>query len=223
MFWSGGKDSALALYKVFKENTLEVVALVTTLSADFNRISMHGVREELADEQAKRIGLPLEKMYIRAQATNEEYEIQWGKVLEKYRTQGVEVVIFGDIFLEDLKIYRESFLSRFDMKGCFPLWKRDTKELVTEFMDLGFKSIICCTNAALLDEQFIGQVLTTELVNFFPANVDPCGENGEFHTFLFAGPLFAKPLELEIGEKVLKTYQYAEKQNSFWFVDLTLK
>ena len=223
MFWSGGKDSALALYRVLQQKRLEVVALVTTVSAEFKRVSMHGVREELAEEQAKRIGLPLEKMYIKPDATNEEYEQQWESVLLKYKANDVEVVIFGDIFLEDLKIYRENFLSRFGMQGYFPLWKRDTRELVEEFISLGFRSIICCTNATLLGEQAIGEVITTELINALPANIDPCGENGEFHTFAFAGPLFTEPLAIEKGEKVLKTYQYAEKQNSFWFVELKLK
>ena len=233
VFWSGGKDSALALYEVVKEGKLQVVALVTTVSAEFKRVSMHGVREELAEEQAKHIvfgkgvaGLPLEKMYISSKASNEEYEKQWEKVLLKYKKLGVELVVFGDIFLEDLKVYRENFLGRFGMQGYFPLWKRNTKELVTEFIDLGFKSIICCTNASLLNEQLIGEVLTTELVNSFPANIDPCGENGEFHTFAFDGPIFNKPIQIEKGERVLKVYEnnaHAEKEIGFWFVDLKLK
>lgn len=223
MFWSGGKDSALALYKVLQEKKLEVVALVTTMSADFNRISMHGVREELVDEQARRMGLPLEKMYISSGASNEEYEKQWGNVLLKYKSLGVELVIFGDIFLEDLKVYRENFLHRFGMQACFPLWKQDTRELVREFIILGFKTIICCTNASLLNEQVVGEVLTEKLVDSFPAAVDPCGENGEFHTFTFEGPLFTKPIAIEKGEKILKTYQHGDKQSSFWFIDFMLK
>jgi uncharacterized protein (TIGR00290 family) len=199
--WSGGKDSALALYKVLQERKYEVVALLTTLNAQFKRVSMHGVREELLDKQAEAIGLPLIKMYV-SKGTNVEYEKNMETLLLQYKMVGVTTVIFGDIFLEDLRAYRENNLSKVDLMAEFPLWQKDTKELVTEFLQLGFKTITCCINDAHLTKAHVGQLITETFINALPDNVDPCGENGEFHTFCFGAPIFKQAINFEIGEKV---------------------
>jgi len=228
--WSGGKDSALALYKVLQENKVEVVALLTTLNAQFKRISMHGVREELLDEQALAIGLPLVKMYV-SEGTNAEYEKNMETLLLQYKAKGVTTVIFGDIFLEDLRTYRENNLARVAMDAVFPLWKKDTRGLMNEFFELGFKTITCCVNDGYLAEAHVGQQITKTFVNELPANVDPCGENGEFHTFCFDGPLFKRPVNFNIGDNLYRPMEIrtTDEDNvctgnnitrGFWFCEL---
>lgn len=228
--WSGGKDSSLALYKILKEDEFEILALLTTVNEEFKRVSMHGVREDLLEEQARQIGLPLEKVYIGKSSTNEEYEKRMEAVLLKYKAEGVEYAIFGDIFLEDLKKYREDNLARIGMKAYFPLWKQDTTKLIHEFIGLGFKTMICCTNNDYFDENGVGNIIDEDFISSLPDKVDPCGENGEFHTFAYAGPIFKNPISITVGEKVLKTYQSkcmkddqeVMEEKGFWFVDLLL-
>jgi uncharacterized protein (TIGR00290 family) len=224
--WSGGKDSALALYKVSLEDKIEVVALLTTVNANFRRVSMHGVREELVEEQARAIGLPLIKMYV-AEGNNAEYERNMEAVLLKYKKQGVSMVIFGDIFLEDLRAYRENNLSKVGMKAEFPLWKRDTKELVKEFIALDFKTITCCVNDHYLQEKNVGVLIDSDFVKELPSEVDPCGENGEFHSFCYDGPLFHYPVRFSKGEKLYKPLEIKRSDNidppankGFWFCEL---
>ena len=225
--WSGGKGSALALYKVRLEQKYEVVVLLTTLNETFKRISMHGVREALLEEQAASIGLPLVKMFVK-EGTNTEYEKEMETVLLKYKAMGVTTVIFGDIFLEDLRSYRENNLSKVGLKALFPLWKKNTSELIKEFLFLNFKTITCCVNDSLLKEQHVGVEIDTGFINALPSDVDPCGENGEYHTFCYDGPLFKQPVMFSFGEKV---YRPLEKKKSdeeisnsltkgFWFCDL---
>jgi uncharacterized protein (TIGR00290 family) len=228
--WSGGKDSALALYKILSSEEYEIVALLTTLNEEFKRVSMHGVREDLLEEQAKSIGIPLVKMWVPKTSTNEEYERRMASILLGFKKQGVEFAIFGDIFLEDLRRYREGNLSNLGMKAIFPLWKIDTKQLLNEFFDLDFGTVICCTNNDFFDDQTVGSELTPGLIKAFPSNVDVCGENGEFHSYAFKGPIFKYPIPYKVGEKVLKTYEAKCTINSkeqievkgFWFVDLLL-
>ncbi len=227
--WSGGKDSALALYKVIQENKYEVVALLTTLNEKFKRVSMHGVREELLEQQAASIGLPLIKMYV-SEGTNSEYEKNMGTLLLKYKAQGVTKVIFGDIFLEDLRAYRENNLMKVGLTTDFPLWKKDTKELINEFLGLGFKTITCCVNDGFLGEDKVGVEITPEFIKDLPSNVDPCGENGEFHTFCYAGPLFKKKINFSLAEKIYKPLEIKTHSDSvctsstitkgFWFCEL---
>jgi uncharacterized protein (TIGR00290 family) len=230
LFWSGGKDSALCLYKIMQEGHYEVVALVTTISADLKRVSMHGIREELIEEQAKRIqmknggqGIFLHKMYINSHSTNEVYEASLERILLNYKLEGIHKVIFGDIFLEDLRAYRETLLQKYGMHGVYPLWKLPTGELINQFIDLGFKTMICCCDNRLLDEHVLGKVIDEELVRSFPPEIDPCGENGEFHTFTFAGPLFSQEIKLIPGERVLKVYELEsgmKQEHGFWFIDM---
>lgn len=222
--WSGGKDSALALYKVLEEGQHEVIALLTTLNSEYKRISMHGVKEELLDKQAAAIGLPLIKMYVK-EGTNEEYEKEMEQLLLNYKAQGVTTILFGDIFLEDLRTYREHNLTKVGLRAEFPLWQRDTKELINEFLALGFKTITCCVNDAYLGEDKVGVEVNKTFIDALPENVDVCGENGEYHTFCYAGPLFKKAIEFTIGEKIYKplSIQLADSTNQtkgFWFCEL---
>ncbi len=223
--WSGGKDSALALYKVLQDETVDVVALLTTLNEHYKRVSMHGVREDLLEAQAASIGLPLIKMYVN-EGTNSEYESRMEEVLLEYKSKGITKIIFGDIFLEDLRAYRENNLKKLDLVAEFPLWKRNTSELINEFFDLNFKTITCCVNDAFLDEESVGVELNEKFIALLSANIDPCGENGEFHTFCYEGPIFKKPIKFSIGEKVYKPLDIVvegSKTKGFWFCELLKK
>ena len=223
--WSGGKDSALALYKVLQSNKYEVVALLTTLNASFSRVSMHGVREELLEKQAESIGLPLIKMYV-SEGTNSEYESEMESILLKYKVQGVTKVIFGDIFLKDLRKYRENNLLKVGLVAEFPLWMRDTKELIQEFLGLDFKTIVCCVNDSYLNENNVGVQIDEEFIKKLPKEVDPCGENGEYHSFCYSGPIFKKQINFALGEKVYKplgksvSEEKSESTKGFWYSDL---
>jgi len=211
--WSGGKDSALALYEILQNENYEVAALLTTVTSDYDRISMHGVRRTLLEMQAESLGLPLEKVFITASTSNEQYEAAMHEVLTKYKNTGVSCVVFGDIFLEDLKKYREGNLAKIGMKGLFPLWKKDTTKLAHTFIDLGFKTIIACVDTNFLDKIFIGRTFNKEFLAELPANIDPCGENGEFHSFVYDGPIFKKRIAHDIGKIVLR-------ENRFCYCDL---
>ena len=206
--WSGGKDSAMALHELLKEKAYEVAALLTVVTKDYGRISMHGVREELLELQASALGLHLEKVYISKNSDNKEYELRMKEVLMRYKKLGVEAVAFGDIFLEDLKKYREERLQEAGMKGIFPIWKRDSRELANTFIELGFKAVITCVDSKMLDGRFSGRLFDRQLLSELPAGVDPCGENGEFHSFVYAGPIFRNPIPHELGETVLRDQRY---------------
>ncbi len=225
--WSGGKDSAMALHKVLQENEYEVVGLLTTLNAEFKRISMHGVCEELLNKQAESIGLPLIKMFV-SEGTNSEYEKSMESLLIKYKAQGVSKVIFGDIFLEDLRTYRENNLNKVGLTAEFPLWKRDTKELINEFLLAGFKTITCCVNDAFLGEHRVGEEITEDFIKTLQNNIDPCGENGEYHSFCYDGPIFKSLIKFSVGEKIYKPLEIKNLDSSmetpptkgFWYCDL---
>ncbi len=204
--WSGGKDSALALHRILQDPRYEVVSLLTTCNEHFQRVSMHGVRVELLDAQARAIGLPVEKIFV-SQGSNEEYEQKMSASLLAHKARGVTGCVFGDIFLEDLKLWREANLAKVGMQGIFPLWKLDTSELIQEFLHLGFGTVICCVNDAYLGEAAAGQILDPEFLRSLPPEVDPCGENGEFHSFAFAGPVFQQPVPYVVGEKVYRPLQ----------------
>ena len=202
--WSGGKDSALALHKILQDDRFEVVSLLTTCNEHFQRVSMHGVRLELLDEQARAIGLPVEKMFVSQRSSNDEYLEKLTAHLLAHKARGVTGFVFGDIFLEDLKRWREENLARVGLRGIFPIWKMDSRELIREFIALGFGSVICCVNDAYLNESALGRKIDAAFIESLPADVDPCGENGEFHSFAFAGPIFKQPLKITIGEKVYR-------------------
>ena len=213
MSWSGGKDSSMALYYAQKSGGLKIVALLTTVTEGYDRISMHGVRRILLEQQAAQIGIPLEKVYITQKASNEEWEAKMRSILLHWKGQGAESVVIGDIFLEDLKRYREEKLSEVDMSGIFPIWKRNTTELAHTFIDLGFKAVITCVDSKILPQQFAGRPFDLQFLSDLPQGVDPCGENGEFHTFVYDGPIFRAPVSCKTGEVILR-------DNRFYFCDL---
>jgi uncharacterized protein (TIGR00290 family) len=218
--WSGGKDSSYCLHKVLSEKLFEVKYLLTTINGNYNRVSMHGVREELIEEQAKAIGIPLVKVKVH-ESSNEEYESLMKSALLKLKAEGIDTVIFGDIFLEDLRVYREKNLSTVNMKAVFPIWKLDTKFIINDFINKGFGSITCCISQKHLDKKFIGKQIDQEFINALPVNADPCGENGEYHTFCYKGPLFKNEIKFSLGEIVLKAFDQ-KAGNGFWFIDLLL-
>ena len=205
MNWSGGKDSALALHAVLQADEYEVVGLLTTVSEAYGRISMHGVREELLDQQAAAIGLPLHKVYIPEQVNMEVYDATMHRALKKLVAAGVTHAIFGDLFLEDLKIYREKRLAELNLTGVFPLWQQNTTKLAQQFVAQGFRAITVCVNEKQLDRSFVGRKMDTDFFASLPADVDPCGENGEYHSFVYAAPIFAQPIPVQIGEIVRRT------------------
>jgi len=211
--WGGGKDSALALYEIQKNDNYEILGLLTTLTEDYDRISIHGVRRILLERQADSLGFPLEKVFISKNASMEEYESRIREVLEKYLVAGVSSIVFGDIFLEDVRKYREDNLSKTGMKGIFPNWKRDTYELAHTFIDLGFKALITCVDSNVLDKKFVGRIFDEQFLKELPSNVDPCGENGEFHSFVYDGPIFQEKILCTKGKVVLR-------ENRFYYCDL---
>ena len=208
--WSGGKDSAMAFHDLTREGGYEVVALLTTITEDYDRVSMHGVRKVLLERQAISLNIPLEKVLITKDSSGEDYECRMREALGRYRD--VRAVCFGDIFLEDLRKYREDNLEKADMKGLFPLWKKDTGLLAREFVGLGFRAIITCVDTEVLDASFAGRYYDKALIDDLPDGVDPCGENGEFHSFVSAGPMLSRRISVAVGETV--------ERDGFVFVDL---
>ena len=214
--WSSGKDSAMALYRILKSNEYEVVALLTTISSKYDRVSIHGVRKTLLYKQAESIGIPLDIIALSDNPSNEEYEEKMERVMQSYIEKGIRHAAFGDIFLEDLREYRQRKLSLVGMKALFPLWKTDTDELVKSMSIDGFKSIITCVDTQFLSKEFVGKEIDNTLLLKMPTSIDKCGENGEYHSFAYAGPIFHERIEFEIGEKVLR-------DNRFFFCDLIPK
>jgi len=211
--WSSGKDSARALHELMQDSEYEVVGLMTTVVEGYDRISMHGVRIRLVEQQAESIGLPLEKVYISKESSNENYETAMRDALLRHKAKGVTSVAFGDLFLEDLKEYREKKLAEVGMKAVFPLWKRDTTELARSFIEQGFRAIITCVDSQVLGGEFSGRLYDEQFLADLPSHIDPCGENGEFHSFVYDGPLFSKPVRFEKGEIVVR-------ENRFHFCEL---
>jgi uncharacterized protein (TIGR00290 family) len=210
--WSGGKDSCLALRELLNAGDVHVEALLTTVTRDFDRISMHGVRCVLLERQAASLGVPLRQIQISKGADNDQYEAAMGIVFDEYRARGVDTVAFGDLFLEEIRAYRGRLLARHNMSGIYPVWGRDTHTLIREFLALGFKTAVVCVDPNKLDPSFAGRIIDDRFLADLPPGVDPCGENGEFHTFVFDGPIFNEPVRFSFGEVVCR--------DSFWFADL---
>jgi len=204
--WSGGKDSALALREIVGDARYRVAALLTTVTAEYDRISMHGVRRSLLHRQAESLGLPLEEVVISPGATNDDYETNMGGALATLRTRisGLDTVVFGDLFLADIRAYRERMLARLGLRGLFPLWLRDTRSLAHEFVRLGYRAVLVCVDATQLAGEFAGREFDADLLRDLPSDVDPCGENGEFHTFVYAGPGLREPVPHERGPLVVR-------------------
>ena len=212
MAWSGGKDSAMAYRAVAADSRYEIVAVLTTVTGQYDRISMHGVRRDLLEAQARMLGKPLEQVVISPQASNVEYEQQMARALAKFKTQGVAAVGFGDLFLQDVRKYREEKMAQTGMRPVFPVWGLDTRKFAQDFIEAGFKAVLTCVDGQQLNGKFAGREYDQSLLEELPPGVDPCGENGEFHTFVYAGPIFAKPIPIRRGEVVLR-------DNRFWYCD----
>lgn len=197
MSWSGGKDSAYCLHEILQSSQYEVVALLTSVTEDSGRIKMHGVHGDLLQRQADCLGIPLEKVLVPPISKNTEYELRTGKALEKYRKNGVTSVVFGDLFLEDIKAYRDHCLLGWEMKGIFPLWMRPTTELAAKIIETGIRAVLTCVDTRILDPSFAGRDFDKELLLQLPSAADPCAENGEFHTFVYDAPMFKEKISFK--------------------------
>ena len=198
--WSGGKDSALVLWTLRREQNVEPRALLTTVTDEYARISMHGVRRELLQAQARAAGLPVLEVEIPPACSNDIYEQRMAQALASREIDGAEEIAFGDLFLEDIRAYREERLSQVGKRAVFPVWGRNTAALARTFIDAGFQAMLVCVDPRQLDPSFAGRSFDDELLRDLPEGVDPCGENGEFHTFVHAGPIFEEPIPCEVGE-----------------------
>jgi uncharacterized protein (TIGR00290 family) len=216
MNWSSGKDASLAYHMLLLQGSYEVSHLLTTLSEEHGRVFMHGIREQLLDIQAQRMKLPLIKVKLPASPDDSIYRQAMQQTMQELKEQGVSIAAYGDIFLEDLKKYREEQLAQVGMEGLFPLWKIDTRELVQLIEQTGIEAIIVCVNEQFLGKEFLGRTVNADLLNDLPANVDPCGENGEFHTFVHNAPFFSSPIPIVTGEIVHKTYKPPGAEDSKW-------
>ncbi len=206
--WSGGKDSALSLLAL-RELGVDVAVLLTTVTSDYDRISIHGVRRVLLEEQADALGIPLEIAPIPPHCSNAEYERSFGAALHRCRERGITKVAAGDLFLQDVRLYRENLLARHEMEALFPLWGRDTASVAQDFIGAGFQAILSCVDTFALDPSFAGRDFDAHLLRDLPATADPCGENGEFHTFVWNGPIFSQPVRCARGEVVLRDERFA--------------
>lgn len=218
--WSGGKDSCLALHYILQNPHFDVRYLLTTVNEAYNRVSMHGVRESLLIQQANSLGIPLYQVRLPEMPDMATYEQEMNKHLTLLKNQGITHSIFGDLFLADLKAYRETKLAEIGIMAEFPLWERNTTAVLKEFISLGYQTIVVCAQQGL--EDFCGRVIDEHFIEDLPEGIDPCGENGEFHTFVFDGPLFKKPLDFILGEKIFKTFPSVseEAEQGYWYIDL---
>lgn len=214
-----GKDSTLALYDLLKSNEYEVKLLFATVTDGFKRTSIHGVREELLESQAESIGLPLQKIRIPEQCSNEIYGAIMEKEIRKIKEVGIDHIAFGDLFLEDVRQYREQMLKQVGITPLFPLWGYNTTDLIHRFLSLGFRTITTCVDLTKLQEDFSGREIDLHFLEELPDDVDPCGENGEFHSFVFDGPIFKKPIDFEVGSKKYSNDFYTG-ETRFCYTDL---
>jgi uncharacterized protein (TIGR00290 family) len=212
--WSSGKDSAFALLETERQGLAEIVGILTTITEAYDRVAMHGVRNSLLDRQIVALDLPAIKVPLPATCTNEIYDQRMTEAIAEIQAQGVNHIVFGDLFLEDIRAYREERLARAGMEGIFPLWKRDTRALAHEMIASGMVAHLVCIDPKQLDRSFAGRMFDRALLADLPQSVDPCGENGEFHTVVSAGPMFAAPFPVEVGTIV--------ERDGFVFADVRL-
>ncbi|RDC66513.1 Dph6-related ATP pyrophosphatase [Adhaeribacter pallidiroseus] len=229
--WSGGKDSALALYQILQDANYQVTHLLTTVNQQLNRVTMHGVRTSLLAQQAQALQLPLVQVRVPENPSMAEYEQVMAAAFQQLKDTGVTVAVFGDIFLEDLRAYREQQMQQIGLQAVFPLWQKSTTALINQFVQLKFKAVLVCLHAAYFPETYAGQEINADFLKNLPASVDPCGENGEYHSFVYDGPIFGHPVNFTRGETLLRTYAPPKNQStentadpdppySFWFIDL---
>jgi uncharacterized protein (TIGR00290 family) len=231
MSWSGGKDSAFALYKILTGGDYEVVSLHTVFNAESKRVGMHGVHENLIEEQAQSLKLPLEKLYLESSENHDAYTELLKKYYRHSKSHGIDRIVFGDIFLQDLKDFRDKLISHAGLEAIYPLWKIDSEVLIQDFINLGFKTMICSANGKYFAKSILGATIDLSVIKNLPEEVDPCGENGEFHTFVYDGPIFHQPIQVRLGETIERNYEFQvinesggkeNKKMPFWFIDLSL-
>ncbi|MCU0464078.1 MAG: adenine nucleotide alpha hydrolase [Anaerolineae bacterium] len=210
--WSGGKDSLMALWALPEQ--YRPAALVTHIQTETGRTSVHGVRRELVEAQAAALGLPLHTVELPSMPSNADYEARMEAAYAPFRAQGIKHIVYGDLFLEDIRAYREQHLARMGMEGVYPLWGQSTRTLAYKFIGAGFRAVIACVDTTQLDAAFVGREFDAALLRDLPPDADPCAENGEFHTFAYAGPLFSAPLPVKVGA--------AFGDGRFRFAELTL-
>lgn len=212
MAWSGGKDSAMALWRLRQDTRYEVVGLLTTLTEGYDRISMQGVRKELLEAQARALELRVYEVWIPAQCSNDTYEARMAGAIDVLTADGVGAVAFGDLFLEDVRAYRERMLAPTALEPVFPIWGEGTRELSRRLLAEGFRAVVCCVDPRTLATEFVGRAYDEMFLADLPAGVDPCGENGEFHTFVHQAPNFSRPIPVVVGERV--------QRDGFFFADI---
>ncbi len=197
VFWSSGKDACLALHRTSQNSSFEVVGLISTLNEKTNKIDFHNVSKRLIQAQASSLNLPIDIIPLPPSCPNKEYERRVKNNLKKHASEGVDHLIFGDLFLSDIRCYREHFLGPLGFQLHFPLWKENTRNLAKEFIILGYQAVVCGIHSAHLSDKMLGASFSEAFLNSLPSEVDPCGENGEFHTFVSDGPLFQYPISFE--------------------------
>lgn len=212
MAWSGGKDSAAALWRLLQDPRWEVVGLLTTLTRGYDRISMQGVRRELLLAQAEALALPVHEVWIPPRCPNERYEAAMAEAIQRLKDQGVEAIAFGDLFLEDIRAYRERMLAPTGLRPLFPIWGADTGRLARRLLREGFRAFVCCVDPRRLAPEFAGRPYDDAFLDDLPDGVDPCGENGEFHTFVHRAPIFRRPIPVAVGQRV--------ERDGFWYADI---
>jgi uncharacterized protein (TIGR00290 family) len=212
--WSSGKDSAWTLHALRQDRCNRVEVLLTTVTREFDRVSMHGVRRDLLESQAKAAGVDLWTVSLPNPCTNEQYEAAMNEAMDRAKAAGITAVAFGDLFLEAVRQYREAQLAKSGLELLFPLWGRSTTDLSAEMLDQGLRAKITCVDPTLLPASFSGREYDKAFLSDLPASVDPCGENGEFHTFAYAGPMFREPVAIQPGETLTR--------DGFVFSDLLL-
>ncbi|MBI2913481.1 MAG: adenine nucleotide alpha hydrolase [Chloroflexi bacterium] len=212
MCWSGGKDSAFALWKLQQDRRYNVTGLLTTLTEGYNRVAMAGFREELLHAQGERLGLPLYPVWIPPACINRVYEAAMARAIERIKLDGAQAVAFGDIYLEDVRAYREKMMAPTGLETLFPNWGSDTQKMAREVIDAGFRATLVCVDPNQVPADLAGREYDDSLLQNLPDGADPCGERGEFHTFVHAAPNFRSPIGVRAGERV--------QRDGFWFADL---
>lgn len=220
--WSSGKDSSLALYHAMHSGKFSVETLFSVIKTGSKKIPMHGIGIELLSKQAKLIGIPLTIFQWDVQRSNKDYEFAMMKQIDKFQKQGITTALFGDLYMEPLRNAREQNCKRSGIKAEFPLWKIPQTEIMDEFIRLGFKAIITCIDSTVLPDYFLGKVIDAGLIKKFPSNVDICGENGEYHSFVFDGPFFYHPVKFDIRRKYYRDYPNPSTgtMHRYWYLDL---
>ena len=208
--WSGGKDSTLALERLLADPEVQVVALLTTVSTAYDRVSIHGVRRSIVSRQAAALDLPLFEVHLGASSSNASYESAFGTGLAQLQENysSLNTIAFGDLFLEDVRRYREELLAKLGWRGLYPLWGEPTPRLAEYFTQRGYRAVVTCVDTTQLDARFAGREFDAQFLSELPPQLDPCGEHGEFHTCVYAGPLFREPIAVSIGEQVLRDERF---------------